>query len=130
MSRLRANILLLSCFVATYLAASELRLLADDNKDETERVLLLLPAGPLVMDLAITINGEPFRRKRDRMIASLDSVFERGFERVLSLFDEQCLEVVFDLTLVVCRDAPAFEHLAVQAHRQLILPYFALEGQH
>jgi Ca2+-binding EF-hand superfamily protein len=47
-----------------------------DPADDTERLLLITPAGPLVVELAITIDGESFRMGRerlvDRMIADAD----------------------------------------------------------
>lgn len=42
-----------------------------DAADATERVLLLTPTGPLVIELAMTIDGQPFRTEREALIESM-----------------------------------------------------------
>jgi Ca2+-binding EF-hand superfamily protein len=39
-----------------------------DPQDNTQRLLLLLPRQPLVVHLDMTINGEPFRRAREKLV--------------------------------------------------------------
>lgn len=68
MRRLQPFLLSITCLVAVCFVTADARLRAADVDDGKERIVLLLPAGPLVMDIAITIDGEPFRRMRERMI--------------------------------------------------------------
>ena len=42
-----------------------------DPQDPIERFLLLTPGGPLVVQVAITIDGKPFRMKREELIDKL-----------------------------------------------------------
>ncbi len=42
-----------------------------DPADATERVLLLTPAGPLVIQLDMTIDGQPFRTEREALVESM-----------------------------------------------------------
>lgn len=45
-----------------------------DPQDKTERLLLLAPGGPLVIELAMTIDGQPFRAHRESLV---DRVLKR-----------------------------------------------------
>lgn len=39
-----------------------------DEMDKTERMLVLTPAGPLVVQLELTVDGAPFRSPRERLV--------------------------------------------------------------
>ena len=41
--------------------------------DDTERLLLLTPRGPLVLEISIRVDGEPFRAARERLVDRLIS---------------------------------------------------------
>jgi Ca2+-binding EF-hand superfamily protein len=43
----------------------------EDANDMNERLLLLTPRGPLVVELAMTLDGQPFRMHREKMVDEL-----------------------------------------------------------
>jgi len=48
-----------------------------DSNDPLERFLLLTPGGPLVVEVAMTIDGKPFRKAREKLIDEMLSAVKK-----------------------------------------------------
>ena len=41
---------------------------SDDPRNSTERMLVLAPRGPIIVELQITLDGEPYRMRREQLV--------------------------------------------------------------